>query len=166
MGAGPFKVEDIQYRLTGVNALRKRQQAYDEASGLIGALIKRNFFVVIEAPKPVFRSPPFRCSDWFNAHNPACASGFVISREELLQDRQPVMESMASLQKSFPGLTIWDPFPILCPDEVCRAVTKAGPLFFDGDHLSGLANRLLYPQLASLLNEVWRTTPDSADQGH
>ena len=40
----------------------------------------------------------------------------------------------------------WDPFPLLCPDEICAAVTRDGhPLIYDGDHLSGYANRMLAP---------------------
>lgn len=33
--------------------------------------------IVFDAPKPIFRSPPFRCADWFNADNPICAPGMT-----------------------------------------------------------------------------------------
>jgi peptidoglycan/LPS O-acetylase OafA/YrhL len=161
---GPASDENIEYRLKSAEALTKYRESYYEASDLIETLLNHKFSVVIEAPKPVFRSPPFRCSDWFNANNPVCDGGLFISRDELIEYREPVMDSIAALRERFPGLIIWDPFPILCPDDVCHAVTRAGPLFFDGDHLSGLANGLLYPHLASLLKDAWRTTSNQPSQ--
>jgi hypothetical protein len=65
------------------------------------------------------------------------------------------MNSLAALSSRYPDLVVWDPFPILCPDDPCRAVTQAGPLFFDGDHLSGVANHLLYPNFQQTLRQVW-----------
>jgi hypothetical protein len=41
--------------------------------------------------------------------------------------------------------------PELCPGETCHAVRDGRPLFFDGDHLSSLGNRLLVPSFARLL---------------
>jgi hypothetical protein len=113
--------------------------------------------VIIEAPEPVFKAHAYRCSDWFNAGNPSCRGGLSLGRTELLGYRKPVMNSLAALSSAFPNLIVWDPFPILCPQDPCQAVTEAGPLFFDGDHLSGFSNRLLYPHFLQLLPQAWGT---------
>jgi peptidoglycan/LPS O-acetylase OafA/YrhL len=132
-----------------------RLLAHQEALSLIGAFIQRGLRVVIDAPKPVFKAPPFRCSDWFNAGNPVCQAGLAVGREDLLEYRKPVMDSIAGLSSAYPALVTWDPFPVLCPQDPCRAVTESGPLFFDGDHLSGLGDQLLYPDFARVMAKVW-----------
>jgi peptidoglycan/LPS O-acetylase OafA/YrhL len=98
--------------------------------------------VLFEAPKPIFPAPPFRCSDWFNRSNPMCRAGLSKARAELEARRAPVLGPMRAL-----GERVWDPFPVLCPGAVCEAVPGGRPLFFDGDHLSGHGNDLLYPHL-------------------
>jgi SGNH domain (fused to AT3 domains) len=61
---------------------------------------------------------------------------------------------LVALTLVYPHLVVWDPFPILCPQDPCRAATEAGPLFFDGDHLSSAANRLLYPEFMQVLRQA------------
>jgi hypothetical protein len=39
-----------------------------EANTFVTELSRRGAKVILEAPKPVFKSPPFRSSDWFNKH--------------------------------------------------------------------------------------------------
>lgn len=87
--------------------------------------------------------------------NPACRGGLTLARDELLEYRQPVMTSLATLSSRYPQLVAWDPFPVLCPQSPCRAVADDGPLFFDGDHLSNLGNQRLYPSFVSELSKVW-----------
>jgi peptidoglycan/LPS O-acetylase OafA/YrhL len=136
-----------------------RQLALQEASDLIDRFEKASLNVIIDAPKPVFKAPLFRCSDWFNLSNPVCSAGFTVDRTYLSERRQPVMDSIRILQKRHPGLIIWDPFPILCPSDTCAAYDQNGPLFFDGDHLTAYGNRLLYPGFAGLIqNRTGRDT--------
>ncbi len=147
------------------NALKKYQLARQETAELLQTLQELGLHVLIDAPKPIFASPPFRCSDPFNQNNPVCAAGFTTERSFLLAHRQPVMDSLHSLQAAFPELIVWDPFPILCSSDLCSAFDNTGkPLFFDGDHLSAHGNRLLYPSFIKLLQEIWRpgnNTPSS-----
>ena len=65
--------------------------------------------------------------------------------------RAPVLAAMRMIAAADPGTVSWDPSPILCPGTTCSAMTPAGPLFFDGDHLSGHANEVLYPDLSQWL---------------
>jgi len=133
----------------------EREEALTEAENIIKRFEKLQMHIVIDAPKPIFKSPPFRCSDWFNKSNPICASGFTLSRNLLLEHRKPVMESLQLLSDEFPSLVIWDPFPILCNTDLCSAFDKDKPLFFDGDHLSAHGNRVLYPYFLSLIKKIW-----------
>src|ERR1700732_2614804 len=87
--------------------------ALAEAAGTLKFLGARGLRVVFEAPKPIFPSPPFRCSDWFNRHNPVCAAGLSMPRAVMLAYRQPVLQAMQSLEGNF--VSIWDPFDTLCP---------------------------------------------------
>ncbi|MEW6428936.1 MAG: acyltransferase family protein [Thermodesulfobacteriota bacterium] len=132
-----------------------RALALEEATAVMERLASLPVTMLISAPTPIFKAPPFRCSDWFNRDNPACRSGFTMTRQDLDQDRQPVLAAFAELRKRFPSLRVWDPFPILCPGEVCSAFDDAGPLFFDGDHLSGHGNRVLSPAFRAMLEDLW-----------
>jgi hypothetical protein len=77
-----------------------------------------------------------------------------MSRPELLERRASVLGAMQTLAAEQPALTVWDPFPVLCPADPCQAMPGGHPLFFDGDHLSGLGNDLLYPDLRNALLAV------------
>ena len=119
--------------------------AVAEAQATLARLQAAGFRVVIEAPKPIFPAPPFRCADWYDRANPICADGLTIARDRALAMRRHVMGAMAALDNRYPALAIWDPFPVLCPSDPCSAIDTAGrPLFFDGDHLSGHGNDLVY----------------------
>src|SRR5690606_18930128 len=112
---------------------------------LLRPLAEKGVSIVFEAPKPVFRSPAFRCSDWFNASNPSCKDGVQIEREFMERLRAPVLDNFRSLQEAMPNIHVWDSFPYLCPDsEICSPFHADGnPLFFDGDHVSGYGNNFL-----------------------
>lgn len=126
------------------------------AMKLLAPLAERGVSIVFELPKPVFRSPPFRCSDWFNATNPSCRDGTVIEREFLEKVRAPVIESLNLIKNSIPNVHVWDSFSILCPDaRLCSAFHSSGkPLFFDGDHISGFGNLLLTESFVSKINSL------------
>jgi peptidoglycan/LPS O-acetylase OafA/YrhL len=134
-----------------------RSAALEETDKQLSALEQKDIRVIIEAPKPLFKSPPFRCLDWFNSQNPVCAGGLTMSREYLLKYRQPIMRSLDALSSKHQSLSVWDPFPVLCPLDPCAAVERTGPLFFDGDHLSAHGNRVLYPSFLKLLKQLWGT---------
>jgi peptidoglycan/LPS O-acetylase OafA/YrhL len=126
-------------------ASENRQIALEEASQLIEMFTAHEVHVLIDAPKPVLKSPPYRCSDWFNKMNPICSPGLSINREFLLKLRQPVMDSLKILESRHQNLYVWDPFFVLCKNENCSAYDGSKPLFFDGDHLSAHGNRILTP---------------------
>jgi hypothetical protein len=136
---------DVYETMYNPGALKSREAADDDARAWMKTLADKGLKVIFEAPTPIFKAPAFRCSDWFNQHNPICVGENRQSRAELQRLRDPILASMRDLARSFPNVSIWDPFPELCPGEVCFTSKDTRPLFFDGDHLSGYGNSLLYP---------------------
>lgn len=145
----------IQSQLSSVS-INKRKLIVKETSDLIKKFEKKGLHIIIDAPKPIFKAPAFRCSDWFNRSNPICREGLSMKRDFLLEFRKPVMESLDTLKQEFPKLIIWDPFPLLCKTETCRVFDNGKPLFFDADHLSAHGNRVLYPSFESLIADIWQ----------
>ncbi len=129
-------------------------QVYQEAREVVHRLQQAGLRVIIDAPKPIFKSPPARCSDSFNHLNPICGGGFVMPRAFLEAHRREVMSDIARLQHDQPGLLVWDAFPFICPTEQCHAFDGQWPLFFDGDHLSGYGNRMLYPHFLNFMQHA------------
>lgn len=128
------------------------QQAQGEAPALLQPFLDKGIVVLFDAPKPVFRSPAFRCADPFNAQNPICKGGLSESRAALLKLREPVVANIVATAMKFPQrVEMWDPFPTLCPTETCSAMDGTRPLFFDGDHLSAYGNARLFPEFRALM---------------
>lgn len=136
--------------LDGPRDDRVSDDTLDEAQGIVRRLEAGGARLVLEAPKPIFPSPVFRCADWFNRSNPAC-NGLTIRRETMLDYRRDVMRAMSTLVASRRSTILWDPLPIFCPGQTCEAVPGGRPLFFDGDHPSGLGNDLVYADLKRTL---------------
>lgn len=135
------------------DALESQATAMEELKVFIDLGLK----IIFEAPKPMFRFPAYRCSDWFNQSNPACIFGPEISRTELLEYRKSVLEILISLVKKIPETYLWDPFQVICPaspTDRCYLFRDNRPLFFDGDHLSGFGNLVVYDSFSQFLNDV------------
>lgn len=150
---GMYKPEILTWILKGDRSDTYRR-AFEEARDIIGNLRSLGLTVIIDTPKPVFRAPIFRCSDWFNNMNPVCAPGFDISKDELMKIDSPVLDSLHTLKYEYPDLVVWDPFPILCPGSICSVFRNGKPLFFDQDHLSGYGNQLLLESFSKLLSSI------------
>ena len=153
-----FNDKDSISRQLTKQASQNREFALEEAKSIIQRLESASLHVIIDSPKPIFRTSPFRCSDWFNQSNPVCKYGFTMERDFLLEYRQPIMDSLSVLSKTFPKLTVWDPLPILCKKEICSSFDGDKPLFFDGDHLSAHGNRILYPSFRLHVENILRVT--------
>jgi SGNH domain (fused to AT3 domains) len=133
-----------------------------EAEALVRPLVERGVFVVIDAPKPIFRAPPFRCLDWFNRSNPICSGGFEVDRRFIEEYRRPVVETLHRIAQNHPNVRLWDPLPDLCSATQCAALKTDGqPLFSDGDHLTALGNELLVPSFLQVVRPLW-TSPQTA----
>lgn len=111
--------------------------------------------VLIEGPKPVFRVPPYRFSDWFNRYNPAAIAGFALPRKFLEDHSGKAWQSIHEIENSCPGVFVWDPFKVLCKGDTCSAFDGDKPLFFDADHLTRYGNEILFPSLVEKLKTIW-----------
>lgn len=147
-------IPDMYERMYDPQAMQLRQAAFEDARQWLQRFANKQIKVVFLAPTPLFRAPPFRCSDWFNHMNPICIGENQQARAELERVRQPVVNSMHALAQAFPNVSVWDPFSLLCPDATCRAHRDGRPLFFDGDHLSAYGNAWIYPDFKKTILEL------------
>ncbi|MHA6687462.1 acyltransferase family protein [Mesorhizobium sp. A556] len=154
-----FSDESALDQVFGPGRAEQRSAAIEQAIDGLRPLTEKGVTILFEGPTPLFRSPAFRCSDWFNRNNPSCKYGLSVEREFLVKLRQPTLEGFAQIAAHIPNIYVWDPFPILCPDDECSASRAGKPLFFDGDHVSGFANALLTPYFVT---EVQRHLPIQA----
>jgi hypothetical protein len=150
--------------LVGVSAEQSLRVAQEETLRMLQPYLRSGVRVIFEAPKPLFRAPAFRCSDWFNRRNPVCAPGLTVPQDFLLRYRQPIVDEMMNLTRLDDGISVWDPFYVLCPGATCEAVVQGKPLFLDGDHLSTYANELLYPSFVQFLKTLDRASVRGAHQ--
>lgn len=135
---------------------QKSAAAKEAAKTVLARLEASKVHILIDAPKPLYKAPPNRCSDWFNQSNPICLPGLTVERYRLEQLRAPQMALLDKLKAEHPDLVVWDPFPVLCPAAICSAYDKDGkPLFFDSNHLSGQGNRVLEPSFTKTLLNIW-----------
>ena len=132
-----------------------RDEAAQEAGPLLQGFTDAGLQVLLDAPKPVFRSPTFRCVDWFTRANPVCAGGLTLQRDQALALREPVLTTMQALAAQRPNVRIWDAFPLLCPGATCSAMLDNKPLFFDGDHVSAYGNAYLFPAFRAQVRSLW-----------
>lgn len=159
-----FPEADVEVNTFGSGAIKERGLAVAEALGLLSRLTMRGVKVLFEAPKPVFLSPPFRCSDWFNAKNPICVRGLSMPQAALQRLRAPYLNAMEAMTQKLDSVSIWDPFPRLCPGEVCEVAEAGRPLFFDADHLSAYGNQVLYPGFSAQLSALFAQPVDQKRQ--
>jgi len=132
-------------------ATARIDSATTEGAEWLQPFVRDGMVVVFEAPPPLFPSPPFRCSDRFNASNPVCRAGLTQQRAYLEGLRSPVVGAMTEISLRLRSVRVWDPFTVLCPMERCSASRAGRPLFFDGDHISAYANELVYPSFLSAI---------------
>lgn len=125
-----------------------KDQAFDEGAGFLARIARPGVRFVLELPKPIFRTPLFRCADWFNRANPSCRDGVEIDRAFMEAYRAPVLRFAARLAERF-DVTTWDALPFLCGPRACSMWRDGRPLFFDGDHVSAYANAVLAAPFAA-----------------
>jgi len=149
-----FTDESAVELVFGPTAAADRAKAVNHAVEVLKPLASKGLNILFEAPKPIFRASPFRCSDWFNQGNPSCTSGLTIEKDFVERLRQPTLDAFARISEAVPGVSVWDPLPVLCPAAKCEAVPVDRPLFMDGDHVSGLANVVLTPSFNRAVMDI------------
>ena len=145
----------------GAQSVRPREEraVHEESRAVLARLSATGATLIFEAPKPIFRSPLYRCLEWFNRDNPVCAGGFRTSRAEMARLRAKPLRVMARLSAEVGRIGIWDPMPILCPEDPCGAILDGRILFNDWDHLSGNGNDLIYPSFRDFVVSAHEAQP-------
>ncbi len=146
-----FGLESQQQNFFSAQAQANRQRSVAYAVETLRDFSEQGVQVVFEAPKPIFFVPPFRCADWFNRNNPICAHGMSVERDLLQKFRAPVLGSYNQVINALPAVSVWDPFPALCPGNTCNVWREGHAMFFDGDHLSAYGNMTLLPSFTSYM---------------
>jgi peptidoglycan/LPS O-acetylase OafA/YrhL len=134
--------------------LRSIEMAAADAPRWFAPFLDAGLLVVFELPKPVLRSHPFQCVDWFNRGNPLCAAGSSERRENQERYRAPIVQALRRLAQTHAEVSLWDPLPELCDDERCSALAHGRPLFFDADHVSPYGNLVLVGSFASRIRAL------------
>jgi hypothetical protein len=119
---GQMSEAEATQTLFSVSATESRRMAREETLRMLQPYIRSGVRVIFEAPKPLFRAPAFRCSDWFNRRNPVCSPGLSVPQDFMLRYRQPVVDEMTNLARLDDAISVWDPFYVLCPNATCEAV--------------------------------------------
>ncbi len=148
-----FNITDMHEHMYNPGAQKLREAAFEDAKQWLQPFSDKQMKVIFVAPTPVFKAPTFRCADWFNQNNPICVGQNQQSRAELESLRKPIIDNMNSLAKLLPNISVWDAFPILCPNEICRSIEGDKPLFFDSDHISAYGNSIIYPDFRRTILE-------------
>lgn len=130
----------------------------------LAPLIGRGVRVIVEGPKPVVRSSTFLCADWYTKEKRYCQELKDIPKGEMLERIKYGEFLTARAVALIPNSVLWEPFAILCPGDSCGAFMNGKPLFFDGDHLSGYGNDILFPSFDSLLRNLKSSPEPSASR--
>ena len=146
-----FGTESHQKTFFSAQAQSNRERSIKYAISTLRSFTSKGVQVVFDAPKPIFKLPPYRCSDWFNRDNPICSHGMTMDRDLLQTYRAPVLASYEQVIRALPTVTIWDPFPVLCPGKICSVWSEGHSMFFDGDHLSAFGNMKLLPDFSAFM---------------
>lgn len=107
--------------------------------------------VVLELPKPILLTHPFRCADWFSRRSLDCAGGPTEQRGDLERCRAPVVVAIRPLVAELPGVGAWDSLPALRDAKLCGALDRSRPLLFHADHLSPNGSLVLLPSFRSAI---------------
>jgi peptidoglycan/LPS O-acetylase OafA/YrhL len=150
-----FPDEQATAQIFAASAVAAREQSIVDGEAALRGLNDKGAAIVVEAPEPIFRSPAYRCAEPYNRSIPICRPGSSMDRAELEALRRPILDALSRMAAAVPGAYVWDPFPILCPPgPACSQYAQGHPLFFDSDHLSGYANRLLAPSFRAFVASV------------
>jgi len=145
---------EVEAQARSDQAMAQVAKASNEAVDWLRPFSAKGLQILFEAPKPIFKSPPFRCSDWFNSANPVCRGGSRQPRAYLEALRSPIVSAISEISAQIPDVKIWDPLPVLCPTETCSAFRDGRPLYLDADHISAFGNSVLYPSFKHAIGAV------------
>jgi len=138
-----WNTEEIDTSAVWRAAEKELAPAAIEAAATLQRLNKLDVDILFGLPTPIFKIPLYRCADWFNRINPVCKFGSSLDRAFEQSYRRPVLQFADAIKARVSRFYTWDPFPTLCPNEICSMWHDGRPMFFDGDHVTYFSNQLL-----------------------
>jgi len=142
----------------GMHAMATREAASEAAIAVLERLRSGGGRIVLEAPNLLLNAPAYRCADVWTRSNPLCANGTAVDRADFERLRGPMLQAVNHLAARVPGMSVFDPFPLLCrPGPTCDGYLNGRPLFFDGDHVSAYGDHVLLPAFIDAMRRATRS---------
>ncbi|WP_286723003.1 acyltransferase family protein [Devosia sp. 63-57] len=160
-----FDLEDVRGYNASEGFAESLRFAVDQNLPYFERLASKGLIILLDLPKPTMMTVPYRCADWFNRSNPICAAGDTVPRSLMLELRQPMIAALDMVAQRVPALHLWDPFPLLCPEDPCGVYDATGPLFMDGDHISGHGNQVLLPAFRAEIVSLLQGQSSTSNRG-
>lgn len=82
------------------------------------------------------------------------SQAFEIGRDEAEEFRRPALEVEQALAERYPGVTVHDPIPALCRDDVCSTERDGSPVYQDETHLAVPGSLLLADGLEQVFSRA------------
>ena len=134
----PAPMPDLPEWIAAVEALAERMQP-------------RGVRVVVMGPMPMFRfSSIYACR-----LEPRGITDCDIPRADLAAAIGPIEKALAAAAERHPNLTLFSPFPALCPPtaETCSPVRNRIPQYRDRDHVNSAGAASLAPAFLRAIGE-------------
>jgi len=131
-----------------------------KVASLASSLAEKDVAVILFAPLPQFEWDAYPglaiCQpEWFRPNPPASCAGGEEDKQELLQQRAPIMAVLNRTATKQPNLYIYDGFEVLCPDsEACSTHINGEAMYRDYSHLSNAGAEYLYDDLVQFLTPI------------
>ena len=150
-----IKEEDLFSFINNESTKNLGEKGELQLNSYIEKFTKMGLNILLDYPKPVYPSPPFRCVDWFNKNNPICKEGFTIDLETHKKFSVNINEIIDRTSAKYKNVYTWDPARILCEKNICSAERKGEFLYFDGDHITAIGNKYLYIDYVKKLKQIY-----------
>ena len=138
--------------LPPADSFRTRDTAdVQQRAAEIRPFLDKGVIVVVEDVKPVMKSSPFTCADWYTRIKPYCAPLGPVPRAEIEERAARAHASLALLARLEPRIKFWRPIEKLCDGAVCPPFRDGKPLYFDSHHLSGYGDDVLLDDFGQML---------------
>jgi hypothetical protein len=149
--------------LTGADRQAAETSYHAEIKRVAETARRRGAGLILFGPLPYFDQkkiavPLSLCNtEWFRPSGaiPQGCRPVLRSRQEVLNDTQPVRNLLINLATRIDGVTYFDPMESLCPQVEKNCSTHRGmeALFSDGNHLTNAGALDIYPRLERLLDQ-------------
>ena len=147
--------EDLLSIIDSKYSRDQRKKGEEQLDSYIKEFSNMGLKILLDLTKPVYPSPPFRCVDWFNKNNIICKDGFSIKRETHEIMAEEINKIIYKLSSKYENVYTWDPNKVLCEKDICNAYKDGEYLYFDGDHISAVGNKLLYKDYVNKLKDIY-----------